>query len=183
MALLDQVLGGVLGGSMGRGRSGGAMSSPVVKALLLALAAKAAQQHMAKRRAGPQDIHHGGGLGGNLDASLGGLLGGGGAGRLGGILGGLAGAGGLGALLEQFQRNGHGEAANSWVDRGQNQRLEPHALAEALGPEAVRELERETGVPRQQLLTQIADELPDAVDQLTPEGRLPTEEELTRVVN
>lgn len=182
MALLDQVLGGVLGGGMGRGRGGGAMTSPVVKALLLALAAKAAQHHMAQRRAGPQDANHGGGLGG-LEGSLGGLLGGGGAGRLGGMLGGLAGAGGLGAILDQFQRNGHGAAAQSWVGTGQNQRLEPHALAEALGPEAVDELEQETGVPRQQLLSQLADELPDAVDQLTPQGRMPTEEELTRVVN
>jgi uncharacterized protein YidB (DUF937 family) len=34
-------------------------------------------------------------------------------------------------------------------------------------------------MPRQQLLSELSDHLPDAVDQFTPDGRLPTHEEVS----
>src|SRR5690242_20522717 len=55
----------------------------------------------------------GGGLGGLLQGGLGGLLAGGAAGS---VL-----SGGLGGLLKQFQDNGQGQVANSWVGTGPNQ--------------------------------------------------------------
>lgn len=174
MGLLDQVLGGVMGGGMaGGGRRGG--RSPVVNALLIALAAKAAQHYMATRKQLPQS---GGAAAGQPQpggAAGGGLLGG----LLGGLTGGLTG-GGLGDLLEQFNRTGHGATAKSWVDPGQNQPIAPGELEAALGAENIDELAKETGMPRQALLSELAETLPDAVDELTPEGRLPTDEELGR---
>ena len=40
---------------------------------------------------------------------------------------------------------------------------------------------RETGLSRQELLDGLSRELPQAVDQLTPEGRIPNEQESSRV--
>jgi uncharacterized protein YidB (DUF937 family) len=40
-------------------------------------------------------------------------------------------------------------------------------------------LEQQTGMPRQQLLSELSEELPDAVDRFTPHGHLPTEEEVS----
>ena len=40
------------------------------------------------------------------------------------------------------------------------------------------ELQAKTGLSRQALLDQLAHELPTAVDHITPQGRLPTDEEL-----
>lgn len=170
MGLLDQILGGAAGAP--RGRRGGGAGSPVVKALMLALAAKAAQQYMQGRRsagtARPADRHEtGGGLPGGL----------------GGVLAGLGGAGALGALVEQFRNAGHGGAIDSWIGRGRNERLPPRQLAEALGPEALDELEVETGMNREQLLSELSDELPDAVDKLTPDGRLPDDQEIGRLLS
>jgi uncharacterized protein YidB (DUF937 family) len=62
----------------------------------------------------------GGGLGDGLGGLLGGLLGGGAAG---GIL-----SGGLGDLLKQFQINGQGEKADSWVSTGTNKAVSPNEL-------------------------------------------------------
>ena len=170
----------------GRGGTG----SPIVKALMMLLAAKAFQNH----RSGSQGGSLGGGLGdilGGQGGGLGGMLGGGGGlgggmpGGLGGLLGGLLGGGGssagggLGGLLDQFRQSGYGEHVDSWVGTGQNRRLAPDELSQALGPDMLDELEQQTGLPRQQLLSELSEELPDAVDQFTPDGRLPTEQEVS----
>lgn len=104
-------------------------------------------------------------------------LGGGLGGMLGGILGGGALSGGLQDLLKQFQQNGHGEKADSWVSTGPNKPVAPHELEQVLGNERIDWLTRETGMSREQLLAGLSQALPQAVDQLTPNGRLPTEDE------
>lgn len=216
MGLLDQILGNVLGGAMGGGgmapapRQGRAGMSPITKALLMLLAAKAFQHYRSTRggpgrpdlsgrgqggamggggpfgdlggaldpRGGPA-AGRGGGMGGGQDmGGLGGILSGG----LGGLLGGLAGSGGLGAIVDQFRRSGYGDAVDSWVGTGQNRHLAPDELASALGPDTLDELQRETGLPRDEMLNELSDVLPEAVDGFTPEGRLPTEDELGRWV-
>jgi uncharacterized protein YidB (DUF937 family) len=85
--------------------------------------------------------------------------------------------GGLGGLLDQFRQNGYGDHVNSWVGTGQNRQIAPDELSQALGPNTLDELEQQTGLPRQQLLSELSQELPDAIDQFTPDGRLPTEQE------
>jgi uncharacterized protein YidB (DUF937 family) len=136
-----------------------------------------------------------GGPGGGLGDILGGLLGGGGRGApsgggLGGLLGGaLAGGaagsilnGGLGSLLEQFQQNGQGQAAASWVGKGPNQDISESDLARSIGSEDIEALASHTGLSRNELLAGLSRELPGAIDQLTPNGRLPTDEEASRWV-
>jgi uncharacterized protein YidB (DUF937 family) len=186
MGLLDSILGNMMGagGTSMRGRGGS--TSPIVQALMALLAAKAFQHD----RSGSQDGSLGGGLGGML-GGLGGMLGGGGGldggmpGGLGGLLGGLLGGGGsssgggLGGLLDQFRQNGYGDHADSWVGTGQNRRLAPDELSHALGPNTIDELEQQTGMPPQQLLSELSEHLPDAVDHFTPDGRLPTHEEVS----
>lgn len=164
---LGGALGGAVLGGMGRGRGG----SPVMKALMLLLAAKAAHGYI-QRRQGGQVAGAGGGF---TPGQAGGRSGGrtGEMGGLGGLLGGVAGGGGLGALVEQFTRSGHGEAINSWIAKGPNQKLPPRQLAEALGPDTVQALSAETGLPEDQLLDELSDTLPEAVDQLSPDGTPP----------
>ncbi len=127
-----------------------------------------------------------GDLSGSLDPRGGGMGQGGGPGAGGGLggmlpggLGGLVGGGGLGAIVDQFRQNGYGDQVDSWVGRGQNQRIAPDELEQALGPNTIQDLEQQTGMPRDEMLSELADELPDAVDQFTPEGRLPSEEEVS----
>ncbi len=61
--------------------------------------------------------------------------------------------GGLGGLLQQFQRNGHGDVMESWIGAGQNRPIAPHQLQEALGPDTINDLSQRTGMPQQDLLS------------------------------
>jgi uncharacterized protein YidB (DUF937 family) len=156
MGLLDDVLGSAV--------PGGNISKPVMIALTALLAAKAT-------------------------GGLGGLFGGAGASQpaqptapppaapaqpQGGLLG------GLGGLLQSFQQNGHGDIVNSWVGPGQNQPIAPDQLHQALGPEAVSNLSRMTGVGQTELLAELSRVLPGIVDRLTPQNRVPDQAEISR---
>ena len=100
------------------------------------------------------------------------------AGGLGGVLTALGGSAALGALVDQFTQNGHGDMIRSWIQQGPNPAIEPGQLAQALGPEAVSHLTQATGMDTNALLAELARALPSALDQLTPEGRLPTDHEI-----
>ena len=146
--------------------------------------------------------HPGGGIGDILGGLLGGkpgsaptinagakpggslkdLLPGGLGGLLGGATAGTVLSGGLGNLIKEFQDSGHGRAAQSWVGTGPNQKIAPNELASALGNDTLDALSRQTGVGREDLLAGLSQHLPDLINQLTPNGRLPTEQEASRMI-
>jgi uncharacterized protein YidB (DUF937 family) len=113
----------------------------------------------------------GGGLGDILKGPLAGVLGGAAAGS---VL-----SGGLGDLMKQLQQSGNSEAANSWVGSGPNKAISPGDLASALGADQIDQLSSQSGLSRDDLLGGLSKLLPDVVDHLTPDGRLPTENELS----
>ncbi|HZH11859.1 MAG TPA: YidB family protein [Microvirga sp.] len=105
----------------------------------------------------------------------------GGLGGLGGLLGSLGGAGaggllsgGLGELLDRFRQNGQSDVAESWVSTGPNKEIEPPQLEQAIGHDVLDTLTQQTGLSREEILARLTRELPKAVDQYTPDGRLPT---------
>jgi uncharacterized protein YidB (DUF937 family) len=90
--------------------------------------------------------------------------------------------GGLGGLLKQFQQNGLGEAINSWINTGPNKSVAPGQISSALGPDVIEALSQRTGLPKDQILQILSQVLPNTVDQLTPQGRLPTRQEIARLI-
>jgi uncharacterized protein YidB (DUF937 family) len=188
MGLLD-VLNGMQQGPRGpsnpSAQSGGGMS-PMTMAILGLLAWKAIK-HMTAGQPGaaapqPAPSPAGGGLGGGLAGGLGNIL----KGPLGGLLaggaaGGAAGSvlsGGLGDLLKQFQQSGQGDTANSWVGTGDNKPIAPDDLAKALGADQINSLASQSGMSRDELLQGLSRYLPQVVDHLTPQGRLPSDNEV-----
>jgi len=87
-------------------------------------------------------------------------------------VGGLLG-GGLGELVERFKQAGQGDVADSWVATGPNKSVAPNELERALGPEVIADLTQKTGLSRDDILARLSRDLPKAVDQYTPDGRLP----------
>src|SRR6266481_9567194 len=184
MGLLD-VLNGMQQGPRGpsnpSAQSGGGMS-PMTMAILALLAYKAVK-HLGGSQPGatpapapsPGNTANagagGGGLGDLLKGGLGGLLAGGAAGS---VI-----SGGLGDLLKQFQQNGQGDVANSWVGKGENKTIAPGDLANALGADQIDNLASQSGLSRDELLAGLSQHLPDVINHLTPDGRLPTESELS----
>jgi uncharacterized protein YidB (DUF937 family) len=88
----------------------------------------------------------------------------------------------LNDLLKQLQQNGQGDVANSWVGTGQNKAIAPKDLASALGADRINALMAYSGMSREDMLNGLSQHLPNVVDKLTPDGRLPTEEEAARLV-
>jgi uncharacterized protein YidB (DUF937 family) len=182
--------------------------SPIMMALLGLLAYKALKGSGASGVPSGARLPSGAGASGGLGDILGGLLGGragsglpnrapagtdpGGGlddlirGGLGGLLGGAAAGsvltGGLGNLVKDLEQSGHGRAAQSWVGRGPNDAIAPDDLANALGGDTLDALTRQTGLGRTDLLAGLSQNLPDFVDQLTPNGRLPTDDEASQMV-
>jgi uncharacterized protein YidB (DUF937 family) len=159
MGLLDDVLGSAV--------PGGNLAKPLMVGLAALLGARA------------------------VGSGLGGLLGGTGAAAQtppaapptspavpgqpqGGLLGGLSG------MLQSFQQGGHGDVINSWIGPGQNRPIAPDQLHQALGPDAVNNLSRLTGMPQNELLSELSRVLPSVVDKLTPHGRMPDQAEMSR---
>jgi len=93
----------------------------------------------------------------------------------GGLLGGLSG------LLEKLQQGNLGDVATSWVGNGQNQPISPGSLGPVLGPSIVKTLAEKTGLSEQEVTAQLSQVLPGFVDKLTPQGRLPTQDELAQL--
>jgi uncharacterized protein YidB (DUF937 family) len=182
MGLMD-VLNGMQNGPHGpRGESTGSGSgggmSPITMAVLGLLAYKTFKSFTSQTVAPTAPPAPGtpsrqaGGISDILKGGLGTVLAGGAAGS---IL-----SGGLGDLLKQLQQSGHGEVAKSWVDNGPNKAVSSDDLAKALGGDQIETLMAHTGLSRQDLLAGLSQYLPEVVNQLTPDGRVPTEQELSR---
>ena len=119
-------------------------------------------------------------LGGSAGASspMGGILASilGGQGGMGGSAMGNAGAaGGLGSILSQFQQAGLGHVAQSWVGNGANQPVSPQQLQNVFGEDKVQDMAGQAGMEPGDFLSQLSQHLPNAVNGMTPNGRLPDE--------
>ena len=152
MSILDSILGSVMGSS-------NAASSPMGGILGSLL----------------------GGGGGGAGGMLGSLMGGGQQ-QQGGMLGSLLGGGqqqqggmggGLGGLLSKFQQAGMGGVANSWVGNGPNQQVSPDQLQQVFGQDQVNQWAQQSNMQPHDLLSQLSQYLPHAVDRMTPNGQMP----------
>ena len=190
MGLLD-VLNGMQNGPRGQRTpaTGSGGMSPITMAVLGLIAYKAIKSFSGSQPSaapagagGPTGTNTGtqgsssvgGGLGDLLKGGLGGLLAGGAAGS---VL-----SGGLNDLLKQFQQSGQGEVAKSWIGSGPNRAISTDDLAGALGADRINALMAHSGMSRDDLLNGLSQHLPDVIDQLTPDGRLPTEQEAARLL-
>lgn len=192
MGLVDSILGQVTGQSTNASGGNGSGASALLPALMAIMAVKSG--------GGAGGLGALGGLlgnaagaapagGGGIGSMLGSLMGGGApgaqgssAGGLGSMLGGGGVAGGLSQLLQSFEQNGHGAAAQSWVGNGANATVSPDQVGQALGSDAIDQLASHTGMSQDDVTSQLSQLLPQAVHQLTPHGRLPTDDEASQWV-
>jgi uncharacterized protein YidB (DUF937 family) len=104
-----------------------------------------------------------------------------------GILGGVFGAGattllnsfieqqgGLQNIVSQFEKNGFGDTMKSWISQGQNLPITADQIQRALGSDKVKELAAKMGLPADKIAELLAQHLPQAIDKVTPDGKLPS---------
>jgi uncharacterized protein YidB (DUF937 family) len=186
MGLLDEVLGQLAGGALGRPQppqprtteagAGMGMSRilmallPVVLMMLRNRAGNAPSARVDQSDVGEVGGPGGGGLGDILGQVLGGAGSGGG-------------LGGFGAILEGLQRAGFGEQARSWVSSGQNLPLPPGALEQVFGQGGLAEIARRAGLSQDDAARGLSALMPEVVDHVTPGGNVPNGDDLLASVD
>ncbi|MCW5591559.1 MAG: DUF937 domain-containing protein [Burkholderiales bacterium] len=81
--------------------------------------------------------------------------------------------GGLEGLVRSFQDRGLGGIVDSWVSTGKNLPISADQVAQGLGSDQLASLASKLGMSQGDVSSQLAQLLPDVVDKLTPDGRVP----------
>jgi uncharacterized protein YidB (DUF937 family) len=79
------------------------------------------------------------------------------------------------ALGKRFEGAGLEKVFASWVSQGKNLPISPDQVKGLLGEEHLQQLASEHNVSPEEMQTLLAQHLPDLVDHLTPDGKLPAE--------
>ena len=79
----------------------------------------------------------------------------------------------LGDIIDRFRNAGAGSKVDSWISPGPNQPIEPGEVEAAIDDETLASLSMQTGLSRQELISRITRDLPEAINKLTPNGVLP----------
>jgi uncharacterized protein YidB (DUF937 family) len=107
---------------------------------------------------------------GMFDGLLGGIVG---AGMVSVVNGILEQHGGVQGVVSEFEKNGLGATVQSWVGTGPNHTISADDVHKALGPDLMQQLSAKSGLSVQDLAQKLAQVLPQAVDNLTPNGAIP----------
>jgi uncharacterized protein YidB (DUF937 family) len=161
---IEDLLGGLLGGS--GGSSGGGGLQDILGGLL------------------------GGGSGSSGGGGMGAQAGGGGGGMnvaalaavIGPLLIKLLKGGGLQKMMQGARASGLSAQADSWVGTGENAPIGPQEIRSVVGEDTVRELAQEAGVPEDEAAGALAQIVPQLVNGLTPNGQLPSDDEVEQLV-
>jgi uncharacterized protein YidB (DUF937 family) len=141
----------------------------------------------------------GGGGAGGLQDVLGGLLGGGSGGggmgtKAGGMnMGALAAVlaplvlkllqgGGLQKLMQNAHANGLTSEADSWVGTGENQQVSPDQMKSVVGHDVVQQVAQQAGISEDEAAGVLAQVVPQVVNGLSPNGQLPSDDDLDQLV-
>lgn len=102
-----------------------------------------------------------------------------GAGEQGGLLDTVVGmlsdsqGGGLSGLVEQFKGKGLGDVVSSWVSTGQNLPISAEQIQQVFGGDKLQQIAQQAGIKPDAVADSLANLLPNVVDRLTPDGKVP----------
>src|SRR4051812_27099542 len=82
--------------------------------------------------------------------------------------------GGIDGLVHKFEQAGLGDVAKSWVGTGSNKSVSPDQVKDALGQQQLEQVANEAGVSTDEAAAGLSKVLPDAVDNVTPSGQVPS---------
>lgn len=89
------------------------------------------------------------------------------------VMGLLGGQGGLNSLISQFTSKGLGDVIGSWVSTGKNLPVSSDQIKSALGDDAIKNIASKLGMDSNDVTSQLSNLLPQVVDKLTPNGKVP----------
>lgn len=86
--------------------------------------------------------------------------------------------GGLSGLVQAFEGQGLGNIIQSWISTGANLPISADQLQSVLGGDKLQSIAQSLGVSSDEAAGQLSNMLPQVIDQLTPNGTLPSAEGL-----
>ncbi|MBZ5537594.1 MAG: YidB family protein [Acidobacteriia bacterium] len=90
------------------------------------------------------------------------------------LLGG-SGSSGLTSLVQTFHDKGLGDIVSSWVSTGANLPVSADQVHNALGADRLRDFATKAGIAPETAGSTLASLLPNVIDKLTPNGKIPEE--------
>jgi uncharacterized protein YidB (DUF937 family) len=82
--------------------------------------------------------------------------------------------GGISGLVSAFQKNGLGDIVASWISNNTNLPITAAQIQSVLGQGPLQDLAAKTGMSANEVASNLSEHLPGLVDQLTPNGQLPS---------
>jgi uncharacterized protein YidB (DUF937 family) len=98
------------------------------------------------------------------------------AGELAGSLGDLLKGGGARSILDKLGSAGLGDVASSWIAKGKNLPIPPDILKKVLDNDTIAKFAAKLGITNDQATQKLAETLPEAIDEMTPDGQPPAED-------
>ncbi len=89
-------------------------------------------------------------------------------------------SGGLQGLIQTFKEKGLGDAMSSWISTGENQPVSGDQIQHALGSNLIQQIVQQLGSSKSEVSGGLANLLPDIIDKLTPNGKLPEGDQLSQ---
>jgi uncharacterized protein YidB (DUF937 family) len=81
--------------------------------------------------------------------------------------------GGLLGLVNTLRQFGLDDVVSSWISTGKNKPISSEQVQDALGEGQINQMAQDMGVSHQEVSTGLAGLLPQLIDKLTPDGKLP----------
>lgn len=91
--------------------------------------------------------------------------------------------GGVAGLVEAFKSKGLDEVVSSWISTGKNLPISPEQIKQALGSEKIQQIAEKAGISKDAVSQQLSQLLPQLIDKLTPNGKLPEAGKLGEALN
>jgi uncharacterized protein YidB (DUF937 family) len=92
-------------------------------------------------------------------------------------------SGGLSGLVQIFQSKGLTDTISSWISTGKNLPISADQIQQVLGDGSIQKMAGNVGMPKEDLSNSLATLLPQIIDQLTPDGKLPKGEMMDQALN
>jgi len=86
--------------------------------------------------------------------------------------------GGIEGFIQSFDKAGLGEIVRSWLSSGENLPISAAQIESVIGSEQIQNLASQLGIDPDQASAKLAEYLPQVIDKLSPDGHLPSGENL-----
>jgi uncharacterized protein YidB (DUF937 family) len=91
---------------------------------------------------------------------------------------GMLGGSGINGLIGKFDSIGLGDKARSWVGDGPNEPVSGDQVRQAFGDQEMTQIAEKAGLSTEDASNQLAEILPGTVNELTPGGVIPDQDQL-----